>query len=300
MQFEAGVVSPNFIICGAAKAGTTSLYQFLRNSPEIFMPRIKEPHFLVRKSISGRVSTLIESPEEYLGLFYGSDSYLWRGEASVFYLYYHEEAINNIVEFLGLDTKIIILLRNPIDRAYSAYLHAAKYNPQENLSFIEALQSEEQRMQDPACSPMLFYKTAGLYSRMVRAYLDVFPSVKVFFFDDLIQDSMRFSHDLYEFLGLQMPDVRSFNEHQNVGGREWSNKFLGGAVKMLGTRSVRRVARLAAPKAYESFKASLARNMMRSVAPMDDSMRAYLEDFFHDDIISLSGLLGRDLTHWVS
>lgn len=291
---------PNFLICGAAKAGTTSLYHFFRNRSDIFMPTVKEPHFLVRNEVDGRINGVVKSLEEYTNLFQGSGSYSLRGEASVFYLYYYKEAIENILELLGRDIKIIILLRNPIDRAYSAYLHAAKYNHKENLPFEAALRIEEERMQDPACSPMLFYKSVGLYSHMVSAYQDAFPNTKIFFFDDLKSDPLGFSKNLFEFLGLQVSDARSFDERQNVGGREWSHLFVGKTLKMIGSRPVRDLARRLAPDTYELFKSSLAKYMMRPVNYMDDSTREYLKNYFRDDINSLSKMVNRDLTHWIT
>ena len=133
---------PNFLIVGAAKSGTTSLFHYLKQHPEVFMPDLKEPQFLVCEKIKGRLHKYIDSAAEYYELFEKSTEKC-AGEASVFYLYYFEEAIKNIKKELGSDVKIIIVLREPVSRAISAYEHVLRNNPKEKLSFKEALLKKE-------------------------------------------------------------------------------------------------------------------------------------------------------------
>lgn len=290
---------PNFLVCGAAKSGTTSVYHFLRNRPEIFMPDKKEPHFLVCDRVRGRIPGIVESIDAYQRLFSAAGSRVLRGEASVFYLYFHQDAISNIRELLGDNTRIVIMLRNPVDRAWSAYLHCARQNPDENLAFEAALALEDERAAAGRCSPMLLYKSVGLYSAMVRAYTEAFPHCGIFLFDDLENDPGAFSRELFEFLGLSGADA-SFDEHHNAGGREWQNRALGALAKKLATRSLRDLSRRIAPDAYARLKESLAGRAMQPVAPMKPETRAQLADFFRDDVRELSALIGRDLSHWTA
>ena len=137
---------PNFLVVGAAKSGTSSLHNYLNQHPEIFMPsfrdgvNVKEPQFFVRESVMDRLHSGIWNWQDYKDLFFQVKDEKAIGEASVFYLYYFEEAINNIKKYLGDQIKIIIILRNPIDRAYSAYQHVSR-SMKEELSFEEALDS---------------------------------------------------------------------------------------------------------------------------------------------------------------
>ena len=95
---------PNFLIVGAAKSGTTSLFHYLKQHPEVFMPSFKEPQYLVASKVRGRVFKNISVLEDYKGLFEDA-SQKAVGEASVFYLYFYKEAIQNIKTILG-DTQV--------------------------------------------------------------------------------------------------------------------------------------------------------------------------------------------------
>ena len=153
---------PNFLIVGAAKSGTSSLHQYLLQHPDIFMPTfneeglsLKEPQFLIKSKVEKRLHFGIWEWKEYLSIFEDVEEQKVIGEASVFYLYYYEEAIKNIKSRLGNDVKIIILLRNPVDRAFSAFLHVSK-SVKESLSFEDALAQEEGRLEkDLSLTPMV-------------------------------------------------------------------------------------------------------------------------------------------------
>ena len=129
---------PNFLIVGAAKCGTSSLHNYLNQHPDIFMPsynklgmKVKEPRFLIKDLVKNRLPNGVWSFEEYKSLFTDVKNAKLVGESTVLYLYYYEHAIKNIKHYLGKDVKIIIMLRNPIDRAYSAYSFASRTH-QEN------------------------------------------------------------------------------------------------------------------------------------------------------------------------
>src|ERR1700753_3266246 len=137
-------ILPNFLIVGAAKSGTTSLFHYLKQHPDIFLPEFKEPHFFVSALVKNKVYSWIEEKQEYENLFAGASAYHKRGEASVTYLYYYKIAIPNILSLLGRSTKIIVILRNPVERALSAYNYTYKNNPSENNpSFEKALEFEQ-------------------------------------------------------------------------------------------------------------------------------------------------------------
>ena len=130
---------PNFMCIGAAKSGTTSLYDILKQHSDIFLPSFKEPHFfdipsVYQNGIEWYEKTYFQSVknEKCIGDF--SPTYL-----------FDEHAPERILNDLGDNVKFIIILRNPVDRAYSHYLHS-KRDEHENLSFKDALSLEKNRV----------------------------------------------------------------------------------------------------------------------------------------------------------
>jgi hypothetical protein len=129
---------------GAPRRGTTSLYFYLREHPQIFMPGIKEPHFF---AFSGKPTYYKHNPivwklKDYAGLFAAATEGQVLGEASPGYLYYHERAIENIKKYVPAweDLRIIMILRNPALRAFSHYL-VLRLTDRESRGFDEAINS---------------------------------------------------------------------------------------------------------------------------------------------------------------
>ena len=148
------MILPNFLIIGSAKAGTTSLHYYLNQHPEIYMTAVKEPRFFALEgknlNFSGPDKDIINSTsvttyEEYIALFEEVSSEKAIGETSPLYLY-SEKAIQRIHHYLP-DVKLIVILRNPIDRAFSCYTHLLREG-YESLSFADSLKAEEGRIHD--------------------------------------------------------------------------------------------------------------------------------------------------------
>ena len=289
---------PNFLIVGAAKSGTTALYHLLQRHPEVFMPVVKEPHYFVRERVRGQIPNLVDDWESYAALFAGAGARKARGEASVLYLYYHEEAIAGIRARLGPDTRIIILLRNPVDRAYSAYQFACRFNRDENLSFEAALSAEEVRRANLRLSPMLHYRSMGLYSAMVLAYLQAFRNVHVILYDDLQLQPAVTLRSLCTFLGIDPARLDSSASH-NVGGTIWKSAGLGLMVKRAAGRGTRAWLQRNAPTLHRRLKAFALQYMMKSAATMPPQVRAELLAYYRQDVQQLGRLLGRDLCQWL-
>src|SRR4030095_16792053 len=97
---------PNFLLVGAGKSATRSLYNYMIQHPDVFMPKLKEPQFFVAEQVEGRIQKWIDNYDDYMRLFEGSGRKKAIGEASVMYLLFYEEAIRNIKKYLGNDVKI--------------------------------------------------------------------------------------------------------------------------------------------------------------------------------------------------
>ena len=163
---------PNFICLGAAKSGTTTLHDILRQHPEIYVPAFKEPHFF-------------DIPENYKnGIDWYQKNYFKNANKKVIAeftpsYFFDKEAPERIFNNLGSEVKFVVLLRHPVDRAYSHYLHS-KRDEHEELDFVESLNQEEDRLsryienEDYLSYLRNSYISQGLYGDMVERYLKYF------------------------------------------------------------------------------------------------------------------------------
>jgi len=210
---------PEFFIVGAAKSGTTSLWQYLRQHPAIFMPADitwKEPSFYCD---SYGVSDLAF----YLSLFKEAKPDQIIGEASTPYLSSPESP--GRIHGAAPESKIIIMLRNPVDRAYSLYkwMHHEKYEKAD--SFEEALEIEVKSRKDDEAFLKdnghfywdFLYFHSGLYFEQVRRYYDLFSAsqIKVIIFEDFARRGLEITKEVYAFLGVDSdftPEIKIHNE----------------------------------------------------------------------------------------
>lgn len=217
---------PKFLIVGAAKSGTTTLYHFLKQHPEIFMPTRKEPRFFVRELVGqlNKENPLAEKFlkgtktkfDNYSNLFKNKkDEKTW-GEASTAYLYNYKIAIPEIKRYLGSDVKIIIILRNPINRAYSSYYHLLRVGAEKG-TFEECLEKEEYRKNNNWIQTLFMLKTAGLYYEQVKAYMDNFKNIRIYLTDDLKEDPKSLVQDMYSFLGVDSSFTPNLDRKFNQG-----------------------------------------------------------------------------------
>ena len=163
---------PNFICLGAAKSGTTTLHDILRQHPEIYVPAFKEPHFF-------------DIPENYKnGIDWYQKNYFKNANKKVIAeftpsYFFDKEVPERIFNNLGSEVKFVVLLRHPVDRAYSHYLHS-KRDEHEELDFVESLNQEEDRLsryienKDYLSYLRNSYISQGLYGDMVERYLKYF------------------------------------------------------------------------------------------------------------------------------
>jgi len=295
---------PNFFIVGAAKSGTSSLHNYLNQHPEVFMPsynkegmKVKEPRFLIKDLVQHRLHNGVWDWEEYKSLFNKVKDEISIGESTVLYLYYFEEAIRNIKYRLDENVRIIIMLRNPVDRAFSAYTHVAR-SVKEQLSFEEALDIEHERLElDPALTPMVMYKDMGLYYNMVKAYLDNFENVHIIMYEDFKSDTEKVVKKTLEFLGLNLKVSLETGLKHNVGGKSWKTPFLkhffmkDNFVKKL----FRMVLSFSLRKKVRIFLESILKQKSK---PINKETRDNLVMFFKEDVSKLEQLLQINLKHW--
>ncbi|HLE09559.1 MAG TPA: sulfotransferase domain-containing protein, partial [Thermodesulfobacteriota bacterium] len=223
---------PDFFILGAPKCGTTSLYAWLNQHPEILMSEPKEPRFFEAEYHRG----LDFYRERYFSKYNGEKL---TGDANPFNLYmpYVPERIRSA----NPDARFIILLRNPVDRAFSHWWHMyyrkSKKREREHLSFEEAIMADYERIQNGLklntpeeienhmrkvgrSSLGLYrrYLDAGYYGEQIERYYKYFPKerFKIFLFEEMIEDPMAAVKETCEFLGVDSGECEDFVlSHEN-------------------------------------------------------------------------------------
>ncbi|MCE2788621.1 MAG: sulfotransferase domain-containing protein [Saprospiraceae bacterium] len=212
--------NPDFLILGAQKAGTTSLHAYLNQHPDIIFHQVKEFHFFDIQYYRGF--------EWYSSLF-PVDATKITGEATPYYLF-HPCVPERVKKHLP-HVKMIVLLRNPVDRAYSHFRHGLKYSHETVKSFEEAIGMEAQRLQGAedqlldgslqkhASHLQHSYLTRGFYSVQIQRWFAHFPRSQFLFIqsEKLFVAPQEQLERVYRFLDIpsfSMPEYPIFNEGQ--------------------------------------------------------------------------------------
>jgi Sulfotransferase domain len=288
-----GVVAewPNLFIVGAAKAGTTSVYQYLDQHPDVYMSPMKEPHFFSRIEPAPSLASFfphIKDERSYLALFERAGDARARGEASTSYLSYGH--VPAAIKAVSPNAKIVIMLRNPISRAYSNYWNDVREGF-EKRSFEQAV-TQELAGPPGQWGVSSLYVDGGLYADRVALYFDAFgDSVLVLFFEEFIDDPVGHVDRILAFLGLdEMPDKALNVEARNVFGLPRNAV----SSHILGSGMAREFARHVLPRSLRMY----GRGLLVAPAqkpPLDPNVRRRLHDVYRRDVDDLRHLLHRQL-----
>lgn len=304
---------PNFLIIGAAKSGTTSLYYYLKDHPDIFMSTIKETNFFLgdgeratrEVSLDGstreisRASTLAD----YSALFGAATTEKARGEASPKYLYYPGTAER--IKVAVPNAKIIAVLRHPVERAYSAFLHHVRENQEEYTDFAAALRAEPERIAR-GVDPKYHYRNRGFYARQLEPYYEIFGAeqVHVYLFEEL-RDPLGLLRHLFGVLGVDPSFAPDVSAQHNISGVPKSKLLhsVYGFLKTSDKNAFKELGKRLLPTTLrQRLKGRVVRNLQKnnlskpSLAP---ETRAELLQGYREDILQLQNLIGRDLAHWL-
>lgn len=288
---------PDFFIVGAAKSGTTSLYNYLTQHPHVFMPINKEPYFFGEWRGAGERIDL----EGYSKLFEGIPESVAAGEASTTYLYLRSAAYE--IERFQPRAKIIIVLRNPVDRAYSQYWHNLR-NGYVSSSFEEELEAEKWRISEgwdgffTGAPAPAYYVESGHYAEQVGRFLKIFgrDSVRIYLFEDLIKNAQGVCHDVFSFLEVQPDFPINTGRVYNVSGPV-RNATLS---RLLNERlrSKELIKKIVPIDWMRPLREWMLRKNTKAVPPMNPRTRLKLQEIFREDILYVQELLGCDLSHW--
>ena len=215
---------PNFIIAGFPKCGTTSLFHYLKQHPEIFMPKQKELHFFTQPQIfklnKGPKDKVVKQPhikseKEYLELFKSVKDEIAVGDASPSYINYPEN-FGMIKQYLN-DPKVIVIVRDPIDRAYSNYLHL-KRELRETMDFFSALKNEDNRREE-SYSDFWYYRFNSTYYKKILMAKKTFSNVLVLTSEEFKKNPEITLKKVYSFLGVKsIVNKQALETKFNVGG----------------------------------------------------------------------------------
>ena len=301
-----GVKLPNFFIVGAGKAGTTSLYHYLRAHPQIYMSPIKEPCYFAQDLRARHSMDLgpilrgetneplmwapLTSWDDYLSLFKGAAEEVVIGECSQPYLP-STRAASEIAAVVPT-ARILIVLRDPIERAFSHYLMDLR-NGEVSGSFLEEVMRDKTARYPVAMRRP--YVEFGLYYEQVKRYFEVFPRDQVLV---LLHKEYKLNIDAFvsricRFLGVDDTVHWDATRKYNVAGIP-RVKLLNYALARSGVKAF--LSRTWPTKSKPIFKRAFYHERVPRLLAQD---RECLKRVFRDDILKLQQLLDMDLSDWL-
>ena len=285
------------------KAATTSLYTYLKQHPNLFMTTIKEPMFFnnfQRKKkfkVHARKTKKISTFRQYYSLFDAVKNEKAIGEASPAYIS-NKDCPQLIHKYLP-DTKIIAVLRQPVDRAYSNFLHARR-SDREPISDFEVVFNKEEERRIKNWSPLYDYKSKGYYAEQLERYFNLFPkeNIKVLLFEDLIKNPVKITQEIFEFLNIDSCFVPDTSKKSNVSG---TPKGLFGWL-IMKLRYYNLIPNIQFSNFLPGFIIQFIFNSAyKKASPLAPELKKRLtHTFYKEDILKLEKLIGKDLQHWLS
>ncbi|GJL56739.1 MAG: hypothetical protein NPIRA02_38710 [Nitrospirales bacterium] len=312
---------PNFLIIGAQRSGTTSLYHYLEQHPEIYMSPIKEPKFFVfdgeTPQFHGSSGTdeskaryeairkkSITNFDDYSALFRAVSGQKAVGEASPHYLYCPRSA-QRIKKHLP-EVKLIVILRNPVDRAYSNFFLKIQIAERQFLeNFEQAVQDEKNRRVEDIWDGGKHYIRKGFYHSHLTRYYDIFDpkQIKVYLYEDLNNHLSHLMQDIFRFLNVNesfIPDTSTrFTESAHyIAQNALENSLLVKKwPKSLARTLLPNKVRSGIKQKLMSYFKSKNQDFIKPQLPTE--LRQQLIEVYREDITMLQQLIQRDLSQWL-
>lgn len=292
---------PNAFLVGAGKAGTTALFYYLERHPEIFLPALKEINFFAVEGQPAfpdvgaiRVNErTVWQEQEYLDLF--AD---WKDEKIAFdcspsYLYYPDAARR--IHAANPDARIVIILRQPAERAFSAYLHSARGGSETATTFEDALNNEQANIERGYWFHS-HYRATSDYLTQIKPYYDLFPAeqIHVIEYQDYLDNQGKCLTRLYDFLGVERIPFEKKLE-MGVSGKV-RNRWVADA--LFKSTGLRRMLRPLVPvRQRRAVMVALQKAVLKkdTIAP---ATRQMLTNEFAADFAEIERLTGIDTSGW--
>lgn len=285
---------PDFLVIGAQRSGTTHLFKIMKMHPSICIASKKETFYFVRDE------EYEKGIDYYRSLFSHCKQNVLKGELTPDYLF-HETSAERIHKDLGSDIKLIAILRNPIDRAWSQYQRSVR-NGKTISTFEKAILKH----------PKLLAR--GLYAQQLERYLKLFPkeNILITFYDDMKEDIDGYLEKVFGFLGVDWSnEIKALVYDQTLDkstnyGHAIRSRWL--SANIYYTRKVKNITDLANSKHLDNFidklitkqkQFSKSLNLTnKRYSEMKPDTRLYLQRYFSEDLTKLISLTGRNLSHW--
>ncbi|NEP79125.1 MAG: sulfotransferase [Okeania sp. SIO3C4] len=298
---------PNFLLIGAAKSGTSSLYYYLKQHPQIYMPASrdqKEPDFFTLEGESkeriGPNGTFvmkngITDIESYQELFAEVTDEIAIGEASTSYIY-SEKAPQRIHNHIP-NAKIIAILRDPAERAFSHFLFSLSNGREPEPDFKKTLEQEDWRVENN-WNFQWHHKRRGFYYLQLKRYFDLFPpsQIKVCLYEDIRKDPIALTQDIFKFLGVDdtfVLNVAKVHNPTNVPKNQTLNTLLN------RPNPIKDSLKLFMPMGIRKKIAGVLKKKNLGKPKLSPKIRKQLILEYQEDILKLQDLIGRDLSKWL-
>lgn len=311
---------PNFFLIGTVKGGTTSLYRYLDQHTDIYLSPIKEINYFSKDDINPehfakdyRHDIAIDLPKylkegmsypvhiahvtdesDYLKLFSKAGNAKAIGEMSLSYMLYEHTPKKILATYPN--AKIIAMLRNPAERAFSQYIMNLKQGKILENDFIkEIVQDDEQEIKGWGANHQ--YLMIGKYYEQLKRYYDCFPKeqIKIFLFDDYKKNPDHIVEEMFEFLNVDSNIEINTSEKANEGGVPKLKKIN----YFLNQYGLISWAKNNLPRSWRStFKNLMYKTDKSSIPTMTSEQKQFLINYYESDILQLEQLIGRDLKSW--
>ena len=289
---------PNFLCIGAQKAGTTSLYNQLKQHPDIYLSE-KELHFFNKKIEFDRG---ISYYEQY---FNGHSDQKVIGEFTPDYSVY-SFCPKRIKDTIGADVKILFLIRQPVMRAYSQYNHYRVLNAEGASSFEDVLQLNDREIQaneynswdDPK-----YYVGRGLYYEQLKRYIDMFgkQNILTIRFEDLISKNKDQLDRIYNFLGVDKHFKYTFenNNQTQIPKNKFTNKLLYLSRRSFSKKLINSIKFIIPESLFQKIKKKFFSKTISLPEKLENQKVIELtQKYFIQDIKKLEVLIDEDLSSW--
>ena len=273
---------PNFLIIGSMKSGTTTLYHLLKSHPDIFMADNKEPQYFSDDRKFGK------GTERYESLFKNYNNEKAIGEASTNYA--KHPSFKNVPERIKKvipDAKLIYVLRDPVDRIYSHFVH--NY-------YMGRIENDVEK----AINNNAHYINVSKYYHQIEQYLEYFDkdNIKIILLDDLRDSPMETVADTYRFLGVDdAHKPQGLGEHKHATDNKMGQS--GDLMNLIRRVPLYHAVSNNIPEGAKRFLNAIVRKKVDPPLRLDAKLRKRLQGELKGDILLLQEYLGRDLTHWL-
>ena len=310
---------PNFILAGAGESGTTSLYYYLKQHPQVYMSPVKEPNFFAADDIlslpdfkplrEGQLSSLlaemegkersqcpisITTREDYLRLFQNVRDQIAIGEASVMYLWFPSAA--PAIHRTLPRAKLIFVLRDPTERLYTLYLRTLRAGQRVTFRdwLLQAMQTKPDRRQGMQRHPIPL--DCGLYATHLKPFFDMFPreQIRIYLYETYRADARAVLSDIFGFLGVNADHPVDLSRRHNETGVPRFATVDRLRQRVFGNASLTEWLPSPVIQALRSFY-----NRRKAGFPMEPDDRRMVTDYYRDELLRTQDLIGFDLSKWL-